>query len=110
MRHQGLIDAPDILLHPPLSDPRIPTWSMQAAANETPACTSSAPTAEVGALPVVAARALTQGDSAMEDLSSKLQVRHCVGFSFSIRGQNNSMSEVALDPQLYSKPYSCDKS
>ena len=67
---------------------------MQAAANETPACTSSAPTAEVGALPVVAARALTQGDSAMEDLSSKLQVRHCMGCSLSILSQVQYMSEV----------------
>ena len=50
--------------------------SRQAAAYETPACTSTAPAAEVGALPVVAARALTQGGGAMEELSSALQVRH----------------------------------
>ena len=50
----------------------------QAAAGDTPACTDAL-TRSVGALPVVAARAMAEGQEAMHALSSKLQVR-CKGY------------------------------
>jgi len=46
----------------------------QAAAGDTPACTDAL-TRSVGALPVVAARAMAEGQDAMHALSGKLQVR-----------------------------------
>ena len=45
----------------------------QAAAGDTPACTDAL-TRSVGALPVVAARAMADGSEAMHKLSSQLQV------------------------------------
>ena len=50
-------------------------YVLQAAAGDTPACTDAL-TRSVGALPVVAARAMAEGQDAMHALSSKLQV-HC---------------------------------
>ena len=47
---------------------------LQAAAGDTPACTDAL-TRSVGALPVVAARAMAEGQEAMHALSGKLQVR-----------------------------------
>jgi len=46
---------------------------LQAAAGDTPACTDAL-TRSVGALPVVAARAMAEGQEAMHALSGKLQV------------------------------------